>query len=260
MATYEETARDLRLRIDNGEWSPGERMPTVRSLAAVYQVNYTTVRSALAQLAAWGYVSVQPRVGTKVVDRTVRRTVLKLGQSIGYDPAYGYIYNPAAGDWAPIAPPTRSRVEVDLDVADLLDIAPGTSTLARHRVVGPGGRPEQTTTTYFAPSVADDYDVDDTGPGGWMQHIEQVRGLGPLSWRCSVASRLSTTTESADLRLSRGAPVLVLAFTVRTRLSVRPVAVDVMVFDSTRYRVEFPATRSREARWPVTPATRRNTP
>jgi hypothetical protein len=55
-------------------------------------------------------------------------------------------------------------------------------------------------------------------------------------------------------------PVLVLAITITGHKQRRPLAVDVMTFDASRFEVEFTVTRSAEARWPVPAATERNVP
>lgn len=276
MAPYERIARDLRKRLDQREWVAGQKLPSVRVLAGDYEVEVNTARKAVALLADWGYVRVWPKSGAVVLDRTTVRVPLLIGKNIGYDPTFGYIYNPAAGDWRPIGTPTRAWVELEPDVADLLGVADlDLPTLARRRVLGPG-RPEQIATTYFAPRRPEDpkdprtdparFDTDDTGPGGWMQQVEQSSdvvpggmGLGPLAWRCAVSSRVATDTEAQDLELARRSPVLVLAFPVTPRGWATPIALDVMVFDATRYRVDFAVPRAPAARWPVEPATGRNT-
>lgn len=267
MAPYENMARDLRVRIDGGEWVPDEYLPSTRVLAGDYQVDVNTAKRAVKLLATWGYVRIRPKARTVVVDRTVPRIPLAIGQSIGYDTRWGYLYNPAAGDWAPISTPDRGWVDVDYEVADLLAVQAGTRVLARHRVVGPASGPAQTTTTYFSPSFSERFDIDDTGPGGWMQQVEHPPGvvpdgmaLGPLHWRCAVSARLANDREARDLDLSSSAPVLVLAFAITARRGKVPVAVDVMTFDATRFRVEYPVPRSAAARWPVTPATGKNAP
>lgn len=260
MASYEKMADDLRIRLDQGEWMPGGRLPSMRTLAGDYQVEVNTARKAVTLLATRGYVRIRGGVGAIVLDRAVRPTPLSIGRSIGYHPQWGYIYNPSAGDWLPIGTPDRSWVALDHEVADLLEVLPGTRALARHRVVGPPSGPAQTTTTFFGSTLGPRFDGDSTGPGGWMQQAEQDMGLGPLTWWCKVRSRLATERESADLDLPRVAPVLVLAFVITSRKGSAPLAVDVMTFDATRFEVEYPVRRSRAARWPVPLATGENRP
>lgn len=263
MAKYEQIADDLQRRIEHGEFPVGSLLPPVRFLAGDYEVSTNTTNRAVQLLARRGYARVRYSSGVVVADRSTTRTPLLIGQSIGYDQQFGYIYNPAAGDWAPVTMPTRARLPAAAagpDVVQLLNVHPTEVLLARRRVVGPDGIPEQISTTWFRPGLVEQFDVDDTGPGGWMQQVEQPadvtlggRDLGPLEWRYLVSSRPATPEEAADLKLSRGAGVLVLTFPITPRGWTEPIAVDVMVFDEQRYRVEHTLPRAPSARWPVRP-------
>lgn len=258
MQKYLRIARDLRERLDAGEWDPGAKLPPVRKLADDYGVHQPTIGEAIKALAGWGYVRQRPRSGVVVLDRTAPKIPLSIGRSIHYNDL-GYYYNDCAGHWSPIGMPTRGWVELDHEVARRLERPVGSRALARHRVVGPG-EPAQTTTTYLAPELGERLDVDDTGPGGWMQVAERDMGYGPLRWRCAVSSRGPLEREAADLDLSLAANVLVLAFTVTSRAAEQPLAVDVMTFDGARFELEYPVPRSSAARWPPPLATGRNRP
>ena len=60
---YRAVSAALRVRIEAGEWLPGEQLPPVRDLAAMYEVSVTTIRKALAPLQADGLVTVTPGWG-----------------------------------------------------------------------------------------------------------------------------------------------------------------------------------------------------
>jgi GntR family transcriptional regulator len=57
-------AANLRQRITDGEWQPGEALPTVNQLAAHYDVARATVTRVLRVLEAEGLIRVVPRWGT----------------------------------------------------------------------------------------------------------------------------------------------------------------------------------------------------
>jgi GntR family transcriptional regulator len=59
-------AADLRLRIESGEWSPGEKMPGEHDLCAFYQVSRATVRTALQDLESRGLTVTRHGLGTLV--------------------------------------------------------------------------------------------------------------------------------------------------------------------------------------------------
>jgi DNA-binding GntR family transcriptional regulator len=64
---YEQTYRfvnaRLRERIDQGEWLPGEALPSMRKLAEEYTVSLDTVQKAVGLLADDGLVEVVPGFG-----------------------------------------------------------------------------------------------------------------------------------------------------------------------------------------------------
>jgi DNA-binding transcriptional MocR family regulator len=53
----------LRARLEAGEWAPGERLPSVATLAAEYGVGHGTVRRALSRLQDEGWLTTLPRYG-----------------------------------------------------------------------------------------------------------------------------------------------------------------------------------------------------
>jgi DNA-binding GntR family transcriptional regulator len=55
----------LRARIDSGELAPGDRLPSITTLAQEYKVALTTVRKALDQLKSDGLTEASP-MGTYV--------------------------------------------------------------------------------------------------------------------------------------------------------------------------------------------------
>jgi GntR family transcriptional regulator, transcriptional repressor for pyruvate dehydrogenase complex len=93
MRTAGETiAERIVTAIALGEFVPGQRLPTERELAAMLEVSRTTVREAVARLAASGYVTtrrgrgggtfVQPGLGPDS-DEMIRRTLLPAWAELG---------------------------------------------------------------------------------------------------------------------------------------------------------------------------------
>jgi DNA-binding transcriptional regulator YhcF (GntR family) len=58
----------LRYAIATGEYQPGERLPTVREMAAALRVNANTIRAVYARLQDEGWVVARRKVGTVVAD------------------------------------------------------------------------------------------------------------------------------------------------------------------------------------------------
>lgn len=258
MGAREDVASDLRRRLDAGEWHVGQKLPAVRKLADYYGVSTNTVLAAIGQLESDRLVRVRPQSGVEVVGPARPSVGLDVGREIRHD-RDGYRYNALAYGWRPLEHPTRHWAPMPPHLAPLLGTGDA-DVLVRHRVLGhQAGHPEQIATTYLARPLADLLDVDDTGPGGWMQLVERELVPGPLTWRCIVAAGAATTAESDDLALPAAAPVLRLHFVITAHRQARPCAVDVLVYDATRYHVEYAVPRHRSARWPTPESTRRNT-
>ncbi|MDQ2187534.1 FadR/GntR family transcriptional regulator [Alcaligenaceae bacterium A4P071] len=62
----DEIAQQVRQRIMNGEFAPGERLPTEYELAEMFAVSRNVVREAIARLKLAGYVDTRRGVGTFV--------------------------------------------------------------------------------------------------------------------------------------------------------------------------------------------------
>jgi DNA-binding response OmpR family regulator len=65
---YQRVYADLRARIERGELSPGDQLPSQPSLAAEYKVALLTVRHAIELLRRAGYLSVEHGRGTFVAE------------------------------------------------------------------------------------------------------------------------------------------------------------------------------------------------
>ena len=60
----ERVERDLRERLEAGEWKPGEALPTVAALAEHYGVSPGVIQRVIKRLEADGLVNVVARWGT----------------------------------------------------------------------------------------------------------------------------------------------------------------------------------------------------
>lgn len=258
---YREIADDLTARLDAGEWLPGSKLPGIHRLATAYGVGNALVQKAVAALELEGRVVIGAgRAGTVVVDATVPRLRLDVGRIVRRN-EYGYLFTRAAGHWAPTSAPTRQWVPCPDEVAARLDVPADSLVLARHREVGPNDATMQLTTTYLPPDLARGtvLEHEDTGPGGYLDRLENDMGHGPLSWVAELSARLPNRDEAIALRVSSRLPVLV---TSRLHISAtaRPVAVDVTVLDGLRFGIRWPLVRDASARWPTSTATARNRP
>lgn len=107
---YQEVADQLSRLIDQGEFRPGERLPSERDLAASLQVSRPTIREAMIALEIAGVIEIRTGSGIFVLDSSKSET----GQDIGPGPfelmeARIHI----EGEAAAIAAPKISDVELE---------------------------------------------------------------------------------------------------------------------------------------------------
>lgn len=261
MKRYLRVANQLQERIDGNEWAVGERLPGQRELARFYGCSERSILEAESVLAARGRLQLKPREGAFVLDPNLPRLHLDLGMVVSRN-EYGYLFNQHAGHWPPLTPPTREVIACPDDVAQLLQVDPGSDVLARRRVVGPGpDEPLQITTTYLPWPLAEGTVLaeEDTGPGGYLDRLEHDMKRGPLDWPAQVQTRLPTPDEAADLVMPTQLPVLV-EMRIATSPDEQPLAVDVVIRDGRRWSLGYRLHRDESAQWPTMPARDRNVP
>jgi GntR family transcriptional regulator len=65
---YQVVAADLAAKIERGELRPGDKLPSVRTLAKDYGVTSMTAQKAVHQLTADGFAKTVPGLGAFVID------------------------------------------------------------------------------------------------------------------------------------------------------------------------------------------------
>lgn len=65
---YRRIAADIRRRIAEGEWPPGQYIPSVRALSAEYVAGTGVIQAAIRLLSSQGWVDTEPYVGVLVAD------------------------------------------------------------------------------------------------------------------------------------------------------------------------------------------------
>ncbi len=259
MARYEEVAADLRQRIDGGEWGPGDTLPTTAELMEQYGNSKETVRQAVDVLAREGLVRVIKRKGTVVQDRSVGRRRIPRSTSVMRDPRRGYIF-PAASrpdePWEVHGQPKRMFAPIPADVAERLDVEPGSEVMRRRRVTSPAGEPPfQIADAWIHPDVlaeAPQAGEISTGPGGYLDRIEEA-GHGPLEWEESTRVRMPTKEEASLLQIPTELPVWETTTVGVSARTGRAVEASVRVIPGDRAEFVSKLERQPSARWPVEP-------
>ncbi|MBC6458044.1 GntR family transcriptional regulator [Actinomadura sp. HBU206391] len=262
-ARYREIADDLRRRINEGEWQPGDNLPRMTDLAAEFNVSRNAVARAVAELENDGLVWAVPRRGTIVRPakrrRIVRGNVVKRNtrhrRPDGSENAGGYSFPAAEGNelWIHHVPATAAEEAITGRVATLLNVPEGSTALRRRRVTGPPNEPPfQISDSWIHPrGVADAPAVAEQGPGpgGWLDRLEEA-GHGPIEWMEIHRGRLPDQDEAALLQIPTGLPVQEV---IRVGFSAKDgaaIEVTQVVIPSDRVEDIVYLKRDRSAAWP----------
>ncbi|MEU5838604.1 GntR family transcriptional regulator [Streptomyces diacarni] len=256
MPRYEEVARDLRERIESGEYQAGGKLPRYEELTRAFGVGRGVISEAIAVLEREGLVRPVKRRGIVVLERLGRRRIRR-GQLVMRDPQRGYVF-PAASHpgepWEVHGRPVRDYVPTPDRVAELLNTPPGTPTLRRRRITSPAGEPpfQLVDTWLSAEAVRDAPQVGEitTGPGGYLDRLEEA-GHGPISWIEFTRTRMPSREESAALEISPEMPILETAIVGTSAQTSNVLEVTIRAIPADRVELVTELRRGDGASWPT---------
>jgi GntR family transcriptional regulator len=209
---YLRIAADLRRRISEGEYGPGDQIPTIPELCRQYGVSEAPVRNALRLLAGEGLTESRARAGTRVRPRpAIHRMASDRYRSTPGAPSTPYTRDQGIG-WSEYRLDKRfERVQADAELAALFEDEPGLQLLARHFVFHDGDQPTQMSTSYVRWSDVADTPVADPinepWPGGTRAQLGSL-GIRVTQITESFTAGMPTELEAATLRIGSGVPVL----------------------------------------------------
>jgi GntR family transcriptional regulator len=222
---YEQVRRDLLQRIADGEFKPGDLLPTEEALCKEYGVSHITVRRAVADLAANYFVTRKRGLGTVVTRRVSDRRVFRFSGFFSDTPRFE-------------STELSSKVEPASDeVSEALHIESG--TLVRHiqQIAHRSGEVFTLTNAYTVEPV--DANGNATGTGARRLGLRVVRGeqeLGAVNADAFVAKHLG---------ISPGRPIM---FALRILLDTddKPVRYSISNYHPDRYRFAVDLRPSRD--------------
>lgn len=214
---YQQVADELRRRILGGEVESGAKLPSESELIGEFEISRTTARLAYGVLRTEGLIVTRRGFGAFVRDRPPARRIAadryrqaaaaaKQGQQ---ETAFTRDQQISWSDYR--LDKEFNEVAAPPDVAELLEVPPGTPLLARRFVFYSQGFPEQISMSYYPMSLVAGTPVADAAnepwPGG---NIAQLASLGVQVTRVeeSVGARMPTPDETRTLRIPPGVPVL----------------------------------------------------
>ncbi|MEU5445804.1 MULTISPECIES: GntR family transcriptional regulator [Streptomyces] len=264
---YEEIARDLREQITSGILAPGSALPMGREIAAQYDVSDITVRKATAVLQREGLIESRRRAGLYVREHPDRVRLMIRNRQIERD-ELGYFSGPEVQHWRALPHPDGDRTRVTdqpvpTDIADVLEVEPGTVLTVRKRIIGDPEVPEhrQLADSWIANWVSQEVPAlsGDTGAGGMYDRLEEW-AQKPLHWREEVSARMPSPEEANALLMPKtGVPVIrvlrITYFAGRGKQSSRTVEVQDIRMSAALFAVGYPVPRGSSAKFPAKAAT-----
>lgn len=212
-------ADDIRLRIETGDLTPGEQLPTLDAIAEQYRSSLAVARKAMELLRSQGLVVTRQGKGTFVrgrararrhgIDR-YSRSKWSAGTAIltAEADAQGYEADQVIRELAEVPAPAV--------VGQRFQIDPGTPVWVRRRTTRIDGRPNQLADSYYPLDVVEGTRIceENTGPGGGFARLEEAGfKLDRICEELSV--RMPTPNEARLLELPPGTPVVDLTRTTR---------------------------------------------
>ncbi|MET7928270.1 GntR family transcriptional regulator [Streptomyces sp. NPDC005349] len=212
-AKYLQIADDLAAQIQSGALAAGAPVPSESDLMARYGVASGTVRKAVAELRATqliethhgrgSFVRSRPPVQRKSSDR-FRRAHRKAGKA-------AYLAEAEQSGGVPsVNVLFVGPVDAPSEIAERLEVPPGSKVLARKRRYFRDGVPTEEATSYLPWDVVKDIPemfAENPGGGGIYARLEE-HGHLLAEFVETVSARLATKAEGTALALSPGAPVI----------------------------------------------------
>ncbi|WP_432747403.1 GntR family transcriptional regulator [Streptomyces sp. JH002] len=258
--TAEEIANQLRELIRTGAVVPGERLPTMETLAAEHGVSRQTARQALNQLKAEGLVEYKGgRTGTFVRERPLTRMVRSRGMDRDH---LGYYSGSNVQHWRLVAGTHTevATVPAPPDIAELLGVGAGEPVIVRKRLNGDPNdeRFRQLTDSWLHPAVVAELPAlaGNTGLGGIYDRIEEWAGQ-PIAWEEEITAATPSPSDATALLLPPGVPLLRVIRTSKIQVEGNTVIAEVndIRMSGELFSVKYPMSRQGAAKWPVAPAT-----
>jgi GntR family transcriptional regulator len=237
---YQQVSDYVRDAISSGQFTPGDKLPSVRTLAEQYGVTPVTISRAIDQLMAEGLVDT--RLGTGLFVRSKRPVIL----------VSSYLTERADGSratWTSEAERQGHNARQEItevgtvpappDVAERLNLAPDAPTVVRRRILKIDGTPVQLSDSYYPASLAEGTELSQPrNLRGYTFGALERLGIKIERFRDDISLRMPTPNEARQLRLGRGIPVLRL---IRTTYSAdgQPVEVADQILAGDRYVLSY---------------------
>jgi GntR family transcriptional regulator len=231
----------LRSKIFDGEYGNASYLPSEHKLAETYKVSRITAMRALKELAAQGLVVREQGRGTRV--RFVAQAMVVRG------PAARGSGDPTDNGGAPVRnfrdilhehKDTRydvlafESVPVPPDVAEILDLRPGTPIYRALRLGYLDKRPYRYMTSYLPIDIAKDWTTEQLGQNAVAELLRRT-GVRITRIDEGVTATLADATVARIMDMSAGSPLIKVMRTVFNS-SNRPIEYVITLYPPDRFR------------------------
>lgn len=205
-APYQQVAQHIRDQIQTGELQPGDRVPSVRDIAAEWGISKATADKALSALRSEGLIIAVTGIGSQVAEQ--RPSVQTGGDRIKRMLTTGRATRP--GERSEIL--SSELAPATADAAKFLGVEEGSQAVRRRRRFSDDDGIAAVSTSWLHPSAAEAVPaILETGsiPGGTIGALLDATNRQPGRSDSVLSPRLADDLEAADLELPQPVAVMV---------------------------------------------------
>jgi GntR family transcriptional regulator len=229
---YLQIEDSLRSQIDSGQLRPGDRVPSEKELAAIYDVSRMTARRATDALVTEGVLVRQPGKGTFVAQDKLPFAAATLSSFSNTMRVLGLSVTSRVIDLQLVDPP--------LKVVKDLQLIPGQQVVYLRRLRLIDGEPMALMSTFMAESFYPALAAADLSAQPITQIMEAASGLKLVASRDHIEASLARPDEAELLGIRTGAPVL-LARGIVYESGGMPMRSSKVVYRGDRFRLSLSA-------------------
>lgn len=141
---YQQVINDIRSGIDDGSYAVGQKIPSESELSEMYSVSRITIRRAIEELSADGYLTKKQGKGTYVTSRKLQSKITQDGALTSFNDICaeaGFVPGATLVD--------RSHVSANAELAEMLHVRKDADLLRLCRIRTADGTPTIIEVTYF---------------------------------------------------------------------------------------------------------------
>lgn len=191
----------MKQLIENGEWKPGDKIPSENELCDKFEVSRMTIRQAINNLVEQGYLSRKRGIGTFVQLPKVEQKLQGMT---------GFTEDMLSRGMKPSSELLSFRlVLATAKIAKRLKIQEGDSVYEVRRIRLADEEPIAFEMTYLSPTLVKDIN-EEILQQSLYEHLEKRLGLKLVRATQAIEASIATEEEAGHLHIPKKAPVLVM--------------------------------------------------